>query len=62
LPLGVYTSLSPIDFTGTQYTIRRAADYNKVISKIPLIKSYEQVKPLYARDPNITLKKISHAY
>lgn len=61
LPAGPYTSLSPIDFANTQYTIQRADDYAQVISKIPLITSCKQVKPLYARDPNIT-KKISHAY
>ena len=61
LPAGRYTSLSSIDFANTQYTIQRADDYAQVISKIPLITSCKQVKPLYARDPNIT-KKISHAY
>lgn len=62
LPAGHYTSLSPIDFEGAQHTIRRAINYEQVIRRASLIKSYGQVKPLYARNPNITLKKISHAH
>lgn len=62
LPEGLYSSLSPIDFIDSHHTIHRTTDYAGVITKIPLVKSYEQVRPLYARDPNITLKKISHAY
>lgn len=62
LPEGTYTTLAPIDFQHQKNTIKTAHNYTKVISQLPLNKSQERVKPVYAKDPNITLKKITHAY
>lgn len=62
LPEGTYTTLAPIDFQGQRNTIKTAHNYTKVIAQLSLNKSQERVKPVYAKDPNITLKKITHAY
>lgn len=62
LPEGNYTTLAPIDFQHQRNTIKTAHNYTKVIAHLSLNKSHERVKPVYAKDPNITLKTISHAY
>lgn len=61
LPKWNYSTLAPIDFTEPNHIIHMAQNYSEVISNIPLKQGHERIKPLYARDPNITLKKISHA-
>lgn len=62
LPDGIYSVLAQIDFQGQKSTINVAHNYTKIIAHLPLTHSYERVQPLYAKDPNITLKNISHAY
>ena len=54
---GVYMSLTPIDFSGSKYTIQTGNDYSRVISSLPLKASQKKIYPVYAKDPNITLKK-----
>jgi hypothetical protein len=58
LPGGIYTSIVPIDFVLPSHTIVMANKYDVVIESLPLSKAHTRIKPLYARDPNITLKKI----
>ena len=58
LPEGNYSMVSPIDFSSPNYKIVLMRDYASVISKITLTKGQTRVKPLYARDPTITLKKL----
>ncbi len=61
LPEGSYSGISSIDFIGPNHTMDRATNYEKVIAEIPLLQPLKRIIPIYARDPNITLKKISHA-
>lgn len=53
----IYSGLSPIDFASPNHTMNRVKWYTQVIASLPLTHSQKQVKPLYAKDPNITLKK-----
>lgn len=60
LPEGAYSGISSIDFDGSNHTMHIAGDYGQVISEISLLQWFDRISPIYARDPNITLKKISH--
>lgn len=57
LPQGEYSSLAPIDFDSQQHTILTRNNYVRVIASLPLTNPRERIQPLYAKDPNITLKK-----
>jgi hypothetical protein len=57
LPEGKYSTLAPIDFTTPNHTIVIAKEYSRVIRSLPLSKAHKRISPIYARDPNITLKK-----
>lgn len=61
LPEGTYISLCPIDFPGTNHTMSMAREYPRVIAGLSLSDGLKRVTPLYAKEPNITLKKISYA-
>lgn len=54
---GIYSGLSPIDFPSSNHTMNIVKGYAEVIASLPLIEAQKQVKPLYAKDPNITLRK-----
>lgn len=56
LPRGEYSSLAPIDFDSREHTILTRNNYTQVIASLPLTNSRERIQPLYAKDPNITLK------
>lgn len=57
LPDGAYSTLAPIDFDSSKHTIHTRNDYARIISSLPLSNPQDRVCPLYAKDPNITLKK-----
>lgn len=61
LPEGAYSGISSIDFSGPNHTMHKVRDYAQVIAEIPLLQPSNRIRPIYARDPNITLKKIPHA-
>lgn len=52
-----YSSITMIDFGDTGATIEKAGDYPAVIQHLRLEKGQSRIHPIYARDPNITLKK-----
>jgi hypothetical protein len=60
LPEGLYSSIAPIDFTGANRTMSPAKEYEKVITRISMTDGFKSLKPLYAKDPNITLKNTTH--
>lgn len=60
LPEGAYSTISPIDFARPNRRMALAKEYDKVIAHVPLKKGFKSIKPLYAKDPNITLKNVSH--
>lgn len=51
-----YSVLGQIDFTSQNHTMIPAKKYNEVIVSLPLTLSQSHIKPIYAKDPNITLK------
>jgi tRNA A37 threonylcarbamoyladenosine modification protein TsaB len=57
LPVGTYSSLAPIDFDSQEHTIETRKEYDGVIASLPLSAPQTRIQPLYAKDPNITLKK-----
>ncbi len=54
---GIYSSLAPIDFDSREHTILTRNDYTRAIASLPLSNPRERIQPIYAKDPNITLKK-----
>lgn len=52
-----YSVLGQIDFMPQNTTMIPAKKYDEVIASIPLAHSQKRVKPIYAKDPNITLQK-----
>ncbi len=56
LPEGKYSSLTNIDFDSDKYTIFLARDYEKVLQNLSLENPLYTLSPLYAKDPNITIK------
>lgn len=59
LPEGSYSTLAPIDFDSPKHTIQTRDNHARVIANLPLKNPQNKIQPLYAKDPNITLK--SHA-
>ncbi len=60
LPEGLYSSIAPIDFIGANRTMSPAKEYEKVIARMSITNGHKNLKPLYAKDPNITLKNTTH--
>lgn len=57
LPEGNYSGIAPIDFASPKHTIETRKEYDRVITSLKLSEPQKQIQPLYARDPNITIKK-----
>jgi len=62
LKLGHYSVLGPIDLGNENHTIERAHNYEKVVTLVSLEKPLDQVHPVYAKDPNVTLNHLHHAH
>lgn len=56
LPEGTYSTLAPIDFDSPKHTIQTRDDHARVIANLSLKNPQNKIQPLYAKDPNITLK------
>jgi tRNA threonylcarbamoyl adenosine modification protein YeaZ len=56
LPEGNYSTLAPIDFDSPKHTIQTRNDHTRVVANLPLKNPQNKIQPLYAKDPNITLK------
>lgn len=49
-----FSWVSPIDGLSIVY----ALDYQKVVQNIPLTNPHKKIQPMYAKEPNITMRKI----
>lgn len=54
---GTYTSITSIDLPSTNHTLKRADNYSIIIKNLSLSHPSDKLKPLYAKNPNITLQK-----
>lgn len=61
LPAGTYTSITSIDLPTPNHTLNKVDNYKMVIERINLSTPSKRVKPLYAKDPNITLSPTPYA-